>query len=71
MFFTAKDLSVNKGGIGLADSVDGLHWTFRKTVVREPFVLSSPFVFHWQGTYYMVPESYTEHTIRLSSDVVS
>ncbi|AMY09180.1 Beta-xylosidase [Luteitalea pratensis] len=65
MFFTAKDLSVNKGGIGLAESVDGLHWTFRKTVLREPFVLSSPFVFRWQGAYYMVPESYTEHTIRL------
>lgn len=65
MFFTAKDLSVNKGGIGLAESTDGLHWTFRKTVIREPFVLSSPFVFQWQGTYYMVPESYTEHTIRL------
>ena len=65
MFFTAKELSVNKGGIGLAESTDGLHWRFRKTVVREPFVLSSPFVFQWQGTYYMVPESYTEHTIRL------
>ncbi len=65
MFFTAKDLSVNKGGIGLAESVDGLHWTFRKTVLREPFVLSSPFVFQWQGTYYMVPESYTEHSVRL------
>lgn len=65
MFFTAKDLSVNRGGIGLAESTDGLHWTFRKTVLREPFVLSSPFVFEWQGTYYMVPESYTEHTIRL------
>lgn len=65
LFFTAKDLSVNRGGIGLAESVDGLHWTFRKTVIREPFVLSSPFVFQWQGTYYMVPESYTEHTIRL------
>lgn len=65
MFFTAKDLSVNKGGIGLAESADGLRWTFRKTVIREPFVLSSPFVFQWQGVYYMVPESYTEHTVRL------
>lgn len=65
MFFTAKDLTVNKGGIGLAESVDGLRWTFTRTVIREPFVLSGPHVFEWQGTYYMVPESYTEHTVRL------
>ncbi len=65
VFFTAKDLSVNKGGIALAESRDGLAWTFRRTVVREPFVLSGPQVFEWQGTYYMIPESYTEHTVRL------
>jgi len=65
MFFTAKDLKVNKGGIGLAESADGLRWTFRKTVIRESFVLADPYVFEWKGTYYMVPEAYTETTVRL------
>lgn len=65
MFFTAKDLPKNKGGIGLAESTDGLTWTFRRTVVREPFVLSGPYVFRWQNTYYMIAESYTEPAVRL------
>jgi len=65
MFFTAKDLAANKGGIGLAQSADGRTWTFTRTVIREPFVLSSPYVFLVDGTYYMTPESYTETTVRL------
>jgi len=65
MFFTAKDLAATKGGIGLAQSSDGLTWTFTRTVIREPFVLSSPFVFQVDGTYHMTPESYTGTTVRL------
>ena len=65
MFFTAKDLKSDKGGIGLAESEDGLHWKFRRTVVREPFVLSHPFVFQWRNQYYMIPEAHAETAIRL------
>lgn len=65
MFFTAKDLRANKGGIGLAEIADGRTWTFRRTVVREPWVLSGPHVFQADGTWYMVAESYTEPFVRL------
>jgi hypothetical protein len=65
MFFTAKDLAANKGGIGLAESADGLTWTFTRTVVREPWVLSGPHLFEWDGAWYMVAESYTEPFVRL------
>lgn len=65
LFFTAKDLGANKGGIGLAESSDGRRWTFRRTVVREPWVLSGPHVFQADGSYYMVAESYTEPFVRL------
>ena len=65
MFFTAKDLKANIGGIGLAESANGLDWTFRRTVIREPFVLSDPYVFEWNGEHYMVPESYTQPAVRL------
>ena len=64
-FFTAKDLASDKGGIGLAESRDGLEWKFRRTVIREPFVTSHPYVFKWQGEYYMIPEAHTETSVRL------
>lgn len=65
VFFTAKDLAADKGGIGLAESRDGVLWKFRRTVIREPFVLSHPFVFQWQNEYYLIPEAHTETSIRL------
>jgi hypothetical protein len=45
MFFPAKDAAADKGGVGLAESRDGLEWKLRHTIVREPFVVSHPFVF--------------------------
>lgn len=65
LFFTAKDGKTDKGGIGLAESKDGLAWKFRRTVIREPFVLSHPYVFKWQNDYYMIPEAHTETSVRL------
>ena len=65
MFFTAKDLASDTGGIGLAESSDGMKWRFRRTVIREPFVLSHPFVFEWHNEYYLIPEAHTETSIRL------
>jgi hypothetical protein len=64
-FFTAKFLASDKGGIGLAESADGMAWRFRRTVIREPFVTAHPFVFKWQGAYYMIPEAHTETSLRL------
>lgn len=65
MFFTAKDGATGKGGIGMAESRNGLDWKYRRAVIQEPFVLSHPYVFKWQGAYYMIPENYTETTVRL------
>jgi hypothetical protein len=65
LFFTAKDGKTDKGGIGLAESRDGLHWKYRRTVIHEPFVLSHPYVFKWQNDYYMIPEGHTETSVRL------
>ena len=65
LFFTAKDAKTDKGGIGLAESANGLDWKFRRTVIHEPFVLSHPYVFKWQNDYYMIPEGHTETSIRL------
>jgi hypothetical protein len=65
VFFTAKDLKSDSGGIGLAESSDGFKWKFLKTVIREPFVQSHPFVFEWRNEYYLVPEAHTETSVRL------
>lgn len=65
LFFTAKDGKTDKGGIGLAESGNGLEWKYRRIVIHEPFVLSYPQVFKWQNDYYMIPEGHTEASVRL------
>jgi hypothetical protein len=65
LFFTAKDGKTDKGGIGLAESKNGLEWKYRKIVLLEPFVTSYPYVFMWQNDYYMIPEAHTEKSVRL------
>ena len=66
LFFTAKnDMSGEVSGIGLAESSNGVDWKYRRIVLKEPFVLSYPYVFKHQNDYYMIPESYTEKFVRL------
>ena len=65
VFFTAKDGKTDKGGIGLAESRNGIDWKYRQIVLLEPFVTSYPYVFRWQNSYYMIPENHTEKSIRL------
>jgi len=65
LFFTAKHHQTDKGGIALAESANGRDWKFRRTVIREPFVTSHPFVFRWQNEYYLIPEAHTETSVRL------
>jgi hypothetical protein len=65
MFFTAKYSKTDMGGIGLAESKDGLKWKYKQIVLKEPFVLSYPYVFKWKNDYYMIPENHTEKSVRL------
>ena len=57
LFFEVLHSSANRGQIGLADSPDGLRWRYRGVVLSESYHLSYPYVFEFEGTYYMVPES--------------
>jgi hypothetical protein len=65
MFFEVMQQQTRQGAIGLAVSTDGVHWEYQHLVLVEPFHLSYPYVFAWQGAYYMVPESYEAGAIRL------
>lgn len=65
MFFEVVNRQAGKGEIGLAESQDGYRWKYRQIVLRESFHLSYPYVFEWQGEFYMIPESYRAKAIRL------
>jgi len=57
MFFEVLDRETQLGVISLATSEDGFNWTYQQIVLREPFHLSYPYVFEWQGNHYMIPET--------------
>jgi hypothetical protein len=65
MFFEVLNARTQKGDIGLATSADGFNWTYQQIVMDESFHLSYPYVFKWNDTYYMIPESYQANSIRL------
>ena len=65
MFFEVMNWQTGKGEIALAQSQDGLAWKYRQIVLAEPFHLSYPYVFAWEGEHYMIPESYQAGAIRL------
>ncbi|MES2632436.1 MAG: hypothetical protein V4669_05660 [Pseudomonadota bacterium] len=65
MFFEIENLQSGRGEIGLAQSDDGVSWAFDKVVLAEPFHLSYPQVFEWEGALYMLPESAESNSLRL------
>jgi len=65
MFFEVLNADTRKGEIGLATSKNGLDWSYDQIVLSEPFHLSYPYVFHVDGEYFLIPESYQANSIRL------
>jgi hypothetical protein len=65
MFFEVLNKLDGLGDIALATSQDGFDWMYRQVVLDEPFHLSYPYVFQWNGDYYMVPETHQANSVRL------
>lgn len=67
MFFEVDTIRPegNIGKIGMASSPDGFSWNYEKIVLEAPFHLSYPYVFHHDGTYYMIPETRADRSIHL------
>jgi hypothetical protein len=65
MFFEIYRSIVFQGDIGLAESNDGVNWTYKQIVLDEPFHLSYPCVFKYNNEFYMIPETAETHSIRL------
>ena len=54
----------DKAGIGYYRFIDG-EPVFQKQIIEQPFHLSYPCVFAWQGKHYMIPESAAGKTLDL------
>jgi hypothetical protein len=65
MFFEVLNQHTNKGEIGLAMSLNGRDWAYQQIVLAEAFHLSYPYVFEWQGEYYMMPETLQAKSVSL------
>jgi hypothetical protein len=65
MFFETLVRDSNKGVICLATSADCLSWTYQRVLIEESFHLSYPYVFEWEQSYYMIPESAEDRSVRL------
>lgn len=65
LFFEVMNNRTHQGDIGLAASPDGWRWHYQRIVLDEPFHLSYPCVFKYEGQYYMVPESLEANSVRL------
>lgn len=65
MFFEVVNLANVQGDIGLAESYDGVNWNYKQIIIDEPFHLSYPYVFNWQGNYYLIPESNEDLSVRI------
>ena len=65
VFFEVMNEDTKQGDIAFASSNDALNWTYQHVVLDEPFHLSYPYVFQWNGEYYMIPETKRANSIRL------
>ena len=65
LFFEVDSITTHQGEIALATSTDTTNWVYRQIVLDEPFHLSYPYVFKWEGVYYMIPETHQAGAIRL------
>ncbi len=65
LFFEVLHATLRYGQIGVAMSRNGRKWEYCQIVLEEPFHLSYPLVFQWNGEYYMTPETASQRQVRL------
>ncbi len=65
LFFEIKDKKAEKGVIGMASSEDFVKWRYEGVVLQEAWHLSYPFVFVYENTLYMIPESGENRSVKL------
>jgi hypothetical protein len=65
LFYEVLDLRTGRGEVAVSVGDDLHRWEHLGRVLREPFHLSYPQVFAWEGEHYLVPEAATSGAVRL------
>ncbi len=65
LFFEIMKEPQHKGVIGLATSTDCHEWKYDRVVLEEPFHLSYPMIFQYNGEILMIPESHANYEISI------
>jgi beta-xylosidase len=65
MFFEIFNWDTEHGDLSVATSKDLRKWKYERIVLDEPFHLAYPYVFKWEGEYYMIPDTYEARSVRL------
>jgi hypothetical protein len=65
MFFEVLNRETNQGDIGYAESTNLEKWNYKQIIIDEEFHLSYPYVFEWDNSYYLIPESSEDFSVRL------
>lgn len=65
MFLEVLNADTEHGDIAYATSTDGRDWAYQQIVLDEPFHVTYPYVFEWQGEWYMLPETIEANEVRL------
>ena len=65
MFFEVRNEGSYLTELAYATSVNGLKWTYQKILPADYFFQSYPYIFEWEGNYYMIPEFYQLKSIKI------
>jgi hypothetical protein len=65
MFLEVMNDTGYKGEIAVATSYNGLEWNYEGIILTDPSSMSYPYVFEWNGEYYMLPEIYQQDCLRV------
>jgi hypothetical protein len=65
LFFEVYNYATEQGDLAVATGDGGRKWSYEGLVLDEPFHLSYPYVFEWEGAQYMIPETFETNSIRL------
>lgn len=65
MFFEVRNSNSYLTELAYATSPDALTWTYQKVIQPDSHFQSYPYVFEWEGEYYMIPECHKSKSIRI------
>ena len=65
MFFEVRNADSYLTELAYAISSNGYNWAYQKVIQPDAFFQSYPYVFEWEGEYYIIPEGSKSKSIRI------